>query len=41
MLMVVDTMAAEEVGVSMAEAVEEDAKEEVYKVEEDTAEGIV
>ena len=41
MLMVVDTMAAEEVGVSMAEAVEEDAEEEVYKVEEETSKEVL
>ena len=41
MLLVVDTVAAEEVEVSMSEVVSEDVEEEVYKVEEYTSKEFV
>ena len=41
MLLVVETMAAEEVNFSMSEVVAEDVEEEVEEIEEDTYEGVV
>ena len=41
MLLDVDTVAAEEVKVSMEEVAEEDVQEEVYKVEENTDDEVV
>ena len=41
MLLAVETVAVEEVDVSMAEVAAEDTEEEVDKVEEDTAEEVV
>ena len=41
MLLVVKTVAAEEVDVSMEEVMSEDMEEEVYEVEEDTSKEVV